>query len=103
MLFQQKDVIKKTHENATNLIIHDHHVIKGSGVLTLDTLTSTKIYSILILKVQNKPSSNFYFENLFNGNDIEWAKMYMLPSLAKYNTCMQSFQYGLLNNVLFLN
>ena len=33
-----KFIIKKTHENTTNLIIHDHHVIKGLRALTLDKL-----------------------------------------------------------------
>ena len=98
-----KFIIKETHESTTNLIIHDHHVIKGSRILTLDKLSSTEIYAILISKFQNKPSSNFYFENLFNDNDIDWATIYMLPRLATYNTYMRSFQYKLLNNVLFLN
>ena len=66
-----KFIIKETHESTTNLIIHDHHVIKGSRILTLDKLFSTEIYVILISKVQNKPS-NFYFKNLFNGNDIDF-------------------------------
>ena len=66
-----KFIIKQTHESTTNLIIHDHHVIKERRILTLDKLSSTEIYAILISKVQNKPSSNFYFENLFNGNDID--------------------------------
>ena len=95
-----KFLIKKTHESTTNLIIHDHHVIKGSRILTLDKLASTEIYSILFSKLQSKPSSNFYFENLFNDNDIDWATIFMLPRLAIY---MQSFQYRLLNNALFLN
>ena len=64
-------MIKETHESTTNLIIHDHHVIKGSRILTLDKLSSTEIYAILISKVQNKPSSNFYFENLFDNNNID--------------------------------
>ena len=46
-------------------------LIKGSRVLTLDKLTSTEIYYILISKVQNKPSSYFYFENLFDDNDTD--------------------------------
>ena len=99
-----KFIIKETHESTTNLIIHDHHVIKGSRILTLDKLSSTEIYAILISKfLSSKPSSNFYFENLFNDNDIDWATIYMLPRLATYNTYMRSFQYKLLNNVLFLN
>ena len=56
--------IKETHDSTTNLIIHDHHVIKGSRILTLDKLPSTEINAILISKFQNKPSSNFYFEKL---------------------------------------
>ena len=98
-----KFIIKETHESTTNLIIHDHHVIKGSRILTLDKLSSTEIYAILISKFQNKPSSNFYFANLFNDNDIDWVTIYMLPRLATYNTYMWSFQFKLLNNILFLN
>ena len=55
------------------IITNDHHLIKGSRFMTLDKLTSAEIYSILTLKVQNKPSSNIYFENLFNYHDIDWT------------------------------
>ena len=55
-------IIKENYENDTNLIIHDHHLIKGSRVITLDKLTLTKMYSILISKVKNKPFSDIYFE-----------------------------------------
>ena len=74
----------------------------GSRVLTLEEPTSPKIYSILISKDQNK-SSDFYFENLFDGNDIDREKVYILPCIAKYNTYMQSYQYKLVNNILFLD
>ena len=43
-----KFTIKENYENATYMIIHDQHLIKGSRVITLDKLTSTNIYSILI-------------------------------------------------------
>ena len=85
------------------MIVHDHHLIKGSRVITLDKLTSTEIYSILISKVQSKPSSNIYFENLLNDYNIDWTAIYMLPRLVKYNTYMRSFQYKILINVLFIN
>ena len=52
--------------STTNFIIHDHHLIKGLRVITLDKITSIEIYSVLISKIQNKPSSNAYLENLFN-------------------------------------
>ena len=96
-----KFINKKNNENVANLFTHDHHLIKGSRVILVHKLTSTKIYSMLILKVQNKPSSNICFENFFN-DSVGWAAMYMLPHLVKHNTYMQSFQYKILNNILSL-
>ena len=55
------------------------------------------------LKVQSRPSSNIYFENTFNNNNIGWAEVYMLPHIVALNTYMRSFQYKILNNVLFIN
>ena len=98
-----KIIIKEDYENATNLIIHDHHLVKGSRVITSHKLTSTEIYSILILRAQNKLFSNIYFENLYNDYNIDSTAIYMLPHLITYNTYMRSFQYEILNNVLFLN
>ena len=98
-----KIIIKENYENATNLTIHNHHLVKGSRVITLDKLTSHKIYSILISRAQNKPSSNIYFKDLYNDYKIDWTAIYMLPHLITYNTYMRSFQYKIWNNVLFLN
>ena len=68
-----KFIITKNNDIGGNLLTHDHHLIKGSRVITLDKLTSTEIYSILILKVQNKPSSNIYFEKLLNHVEPSYA------------------------------
>ena len=53
-----KFITKENYGNATNLI-------------TLDKLTSTEIYFILISKAENKPFSNTYFENLYNDCNID--------------------------------
>ena len=66
-----KIIIKESYENATNPIIHDHHLVKGSRVITLDKLTSTEIYSVLISRAQNNPSFNIYFKNLYNDYNID--------------------------------
>ena len=57
----------------------------------------------MISRAQNKPSSNIYFENLYNDYNIDWTAIYTLPRLITNNTYMRSFQYKILNNVLFLN
>ena len=98
-----KFIIKENYENATSFIIHDHHSIQSSRVITLDKLASTEIYSILISEVQNKPSSNIYFENLLNDYNIDCTTIYMLLRLVTYNTYIQSFPHKILNNVLVFN
>ena len=39
-----KVIIKENYENATNLIVHGHHLVKSSRVITLDKLTYILIY-----------------------------------------------------------
>ena len=46
-----KFIIKENYGNATKFTFHNHQLIKGSSVITLDKLTSTKIYYILISEV----------------------------------------------------
>ena len=96
---KKENIIKEDYENAINLIVHDHHLVKGARVIKL---TSTEIYSILISRTQNKPSSNNYFENLYNDYNIDWTAIYTPPRLITNNTYLRSFQYKILNNILFL-
>ena len=90
-----KFIIKENFENAANLVIHDHHLVKGSRVITLDKLTSTEIYFILISKAQNKPSSNIYFKNLYNDYNTDWTAIYMLLHIVTYNTYMRSIYFNI--------
>ena len=69
---------KWKYENTANLITLDHHLIKGSRVMTSDILTSNKMQFILALKVQSKPSSNIQLESLFNESYIDWSSIYMV-------------------------
>ena len=57
----------------------------------------------MISRAQNKASSNIYFENIYIDYNTDWTAIYMLPHLITYNTYMRSFQYKILDNVLFLN
>ena len=40
---------------------------------------------------------------MYNDYNIDWTVNFTLPCLVTYNNCMRSFQYKILNNVLFLN
>ena len=88
-----KTIIKENPGNVSNLLIHDHHLIKGARILALEKLSSKELFSILITKFTNKPSSNVYFEKIFPNMKLDWRKIYILPSITTANTYLRSFQY----------
>ena len=89
--------------NVRNLLIQDHHLIKGARILTLEKLSSEELYSMLITKVIDKPSSNVYFENVFPNTKFDWTKMDILNRIKTINMYLRFFQYKILNRILFLN
>ena len=72
-------------------------------ILPLEKLSSKDVYATLTSNIVNKPTSNIYFEKLFENTTLDWNKIYMSPRLATFDTTLRSFQYKILNNVLFLN
>ena len=71
-----KLTIKQSSSDAKNLIIHGHHLIKGSRILILEKLTSKELYQILISSRTNKVTSVTYFETKFNANNLDLSKIY---------------------------
>ena len=84
-----------------NDLRQNHHVIKGARILPLDKLSSKEIYSILISNIVNKPTSNIYFEKLFENTTLDWNKIYQSPRLATTDTTLHSFQYKILSKCTF--
>ena len=72
--------IKQSSSDAKkNIIIHGHHLIKGSRILIFEKLTSKELYQILISSRTNKITPFMRFETLFNANNVDWTKIFMLP------------------------
>ena len=84
-------------------LCQNRHVIKGARILALGKLSSKEIYSILISTIVNKSTSNIYFEKLFGNTTLDWNKIYLSPHLAAIDATLRSFQYKILNTVLFRN
>ena len=84
-------------------LYQNHHVIKGARILYTEKLSSKKIYLTLISNFVNKRTSNIYPEKLFENTTLDWTKIYLLRRLATIDTTLRSFQYKILNNLLFLN
>ena len=53
--------------------------------------------------IENKPTSQTYFEKMFPNKAIKWDEIYLLPRIVTYNTYLRCFQYQILNNILYLN
>ena len=69
----------------------DHRFIKAARILPLGKLSSKEIYSILISNIGNKPTSNIYFEKLFENTTLDGNKIYLPPRLATIDTNLRSF------------
>ena len=44
-----------------------------------------------------------YFEKIFPNIKLDWTNIYILPRITTLNTYLGSFQYKILNNILFLD
>ena len=62
---------KQSSSDAKNLIIHGHHLIKGSRILIFEKLISNELYQILISNRTNTITSVTYFERKFNANNLD--------------------------------
>ena len=69
----------------------------------MNKLNSPTLYEILIHANNIKPTSQTHFENLFSNFKLDWKSTYLLPRCVTLDTNLTTFQYKLLNNVLYLN
>ena len=65
-------------------------------------MNSKEIYSIIISSEVNIPTSRIYFEKSFVYN-FQWKDIYKLPRKLSIHAYLGSFQYKILNNILYLN
>ena len=80
-----KIAIKQSSSDAKNLIIHGHHLTKGSRILILEKLTSKELYQILTLSRTNRITSVTYFETILDANNLDWTKIFILSRYTKFS------------------
>ena len=68
--------------NSNNLFIPDHHLLKKHQISCLSKLNSKELYLMQIILEYKKPTSQVYFENIFNNFNFDWNKIYILPRLV---------------------
>ena len=63
-------------QNESNLLVLNHH----------HNLTAKEIYSVLILSLKNKHTSQNYFESSFPNYTFDWKQSYLLPRIITINS-----------------
>ena len=89
--------------SSRNLLLLNYHLIKKDNVISLDKLHSRELCNILVYTFPHKQTCQVYFENLFCEQELNWKEIYILPRIASLDCNVRSFQYKVLNNVLYLN
>ena len=60
-------------------------------------------YQILLKNIVKPPTAQRSLNNLLRLNGVDWTKVYMLPRQVTIESSLCSFQYKILNNILYLN
>ena len=89
--------------NNGSVTIKDDHNIRRTRIFSINKLTVRKLYSTLISNIENKPTSQIYFEKMFPCKPIKWDEIYLLPREVTYNKYLRCFQTKILSNILYLN
>ena len=58
---------------------------------------------MLIFAINHQPTSQKYFDNLFSNVELPWKEIYLNARKATANSHLRSFNYKIINNVLYLN
>ena len=66
-------------------------------------ITSKTAYQILLKSLVRPATAQSSLESSLHLTNVDWKKVYMLARLTTIESSLRSFQYKILNNVLFLN
>jgi len=71
--------------------------------LSLDSITSSKLYWKLVQTIQIYPSARHKYTTLFNDCNLDWEAIYLIPHVVTLDTKTKIFQYKLLNGIIYTN
>ena len=66
-------------------------------------IDSKMAYLKLIQPLPKLLTSQLYFEKVLGFGKVEWTKVCMLPRIVTIDSSLHSFQYKIINNILYLN
>ena len=83
-------IVQNNINNNGSVTIKDDHIIRRTRIFSINKLTVRKLYSTLISNIENKPTSQIYFEKMFPCKPIKWDEIYLLPRYIQQISAMLS-------------
>ena len=93
---------KSTQSQSNNSLV-DHQLLKINRNLGIQEMKSKEIYFFIISSKVSIPTSQIYFEEKFSFYNFQWKDIYRLLRKVTINAYLRSFQYTILNNLLYLH
>ena len=78
-------------------------ILLKNTLIGIEKLNSRQLYSLLVHTHSFTPTSQKYLNELLKTDSFDWKQIYLLPRLVTLDSYSRSFQYKILNNVLYLN
>ena len=69
----------------------------------LSAMTSKLACQYLLKPLLSAPTAQRSLERVLKLTDIDWTKIYTLPRITTIESSVRTFQYKILNNILYLN
>ena len=85
------------------LSISNAHLLGTNEEFRMINITSKTAYKRLVTSLIKPPTAQKSLASLLGLTDIDWSNVYMLPRQVTIESSLRSFQYKILNNVLYLN
>ena len=98
-----KKILKENQSDSSNLVLLDHQLLKDNRTIGIEKMNSKEIYTIIISSKVYIATSRTYFEKQFPVYNFQWKGIYTLLRKVTINAYLRSFQYRMLNNILYLD
>ena len=99
---QEKTLAENT-TNSQNLLYLNHHLIKRSQIHYVVRLTAKELYLKSVQQETITPTSQKYFESIFQDLTLQWKHIYTLPRITAIHSKLLYFQCKILHNIMYLN
>ena len=102
-----KNILKSAEaaftQQTTDTLDLEHNLYVDGESVNLEQLTTKILSWIFVNNIQVRPSAQQKYNNLFDELTLDWKQIYLIPRKATLDTKTRTFQYKLLNRIVYTN